>query len=155
MQLHKLLIHKLLAALFAPISCNLEEKRKITSLGLETMTLHTKPSRFTEWAIWNDQNICEKRCTKSHLTLQLLGAAKKMHFYFATNYLYRLPPKVAENKSCKYCNYQLHYSCTLVAKICSVVNKFHTAVQNHKIIQFNSGLLLMYQNISLRCTKVF
>ena len=39
---------KQLVALFAPISCNLEEKRKITSLGLEPMTFHTKPSRSTE-----------------------------------------------------------------------------------------------------------
>ena len=65
LQLHKLLIQKLLAAIFSPISCNLEEKR-------------------------------------------------------TTNYLQRLQSKVAETKSCSYCNYQLHYSCTLVAKICSV-----------------------------------
>ena len=48
LQLHKLLIQKLLAALFAPISCNLEEEKTITSLGLEPMTFHTKPSCSTE-----------------------------------------------------------------------------------------------------------
>ena len=48
LQLHKLLIQKLLAALFAPISCNLEE---------ELVTFHTKPSLSTEWAIWNDEKI--------------------------------------------------------------------------------------------------
>ena len=42
-----------------------------------------------------------------------------------------MQPKIAETKSRSYCNYQLHYSCTLVAQICSVdknlanlVNKF-------------------------------
>ena len=39
------------------MSCNLEEKRKMTSLGLEPMTFHTKPSCSTEWAIWNDEKI--------------------------------------------------------------------------------------------------
>ena len=48
LQLHKLLIQKLLAALFAPISCNLEEEKTITSLGLELTTFHTNPSRSTE-----------------------------------------------------------------------------------------------------------
>ena len=73
LQLHKLLIQKL----FAPISCNLEEKRTITSLGFEPMTFHTKPWRSTEWAIWNDENKCGKWCTNANfpLNLQLLGAA--------------------------------------------------------------------------------
>ena len=77
LQLHKLLNQKLLAALFAPISCNLEEERTITSLRLEPMTFHTKPSRSTEWAIWNDENKCGKWCTNANfpLNLQLLGAA--------------------------------------------------------------------------------
>ena len=51
-----------------------------------------------------------------------------MHFYFATNYLQRLQSKVEETKSCSYCNYQLHYSCTLVAKICSVKMATNIAV---------------------------
>ena len=76
LQLHKLLIQKLLAALFAPISCNLEEKRTITSLGLEPMTFPTKYSLSTEWAIWNDEKKCGKWCTNANstLNLQLLGA---------------------------------------------------------------------------------
>ena len=48
LQLHKLLIQKILAALVAPISCNMEEKRTITSLGFEPMTFQTKPSCSTE-----------------------------------------------------------------------------------------------------------
>ena len=80
LQLHKLLIQKLLAALFAPISCNLEEEKTITSLGLEPMTFHTKPSCSTEWAIWNDENKCGKWCTnaKFPLNMQLLGAASNI-----------------------------------------------------------------------------
>ena len=35
LQLHKLLIQKQLVALFAPISCNLEEEKTITSLGFD------------------------------------------------------------------------------------------------------------------------
>ena len=47
-QLHKILIQKLLAALSAPISCNLEEGKTINSLWLKPMTFHTKPSRSIE-----------------------------------------------------------------------------------------------------------
>ena len=57
LQLHKLLIQKLLAALFAPISCNLEEKWTITTLRLKPMTFHTKPLCSTERAICIEEKL--------------------------------------------------------------------------------------------------
>ena len=115
---------------FAPISCNLEREKTNTSPRSEPTTVHTKPSRSTKWAIWKDDNSCWKWWINPRfpLNLQLLGAASNrcnictynLHVYFTTNSLQRLQPKAAETKSCSFCNYQLNYSCTLVANICSV-----------------------------------
>ena len=42
-----------------------------------------------------------------------------MHYYFATKNLQILQIKVAVVKNFKHCSYLLHFSYTLVAKICS------------------------------------
>ena len=54
LQLHKLLIQKLLAALFAPISCNLEQKKnnnftqaQTHDLSYQTLTLYQVS--YLEW----------------------------------------------------------------------------------------------------------
>ena len=51
---------QLFIALFAPISYNLEEEKTITSTGLEPMTFQTKPLRFIDCAIWNDEKMYDK-----------------------------------------------------------------------------------------------
>ena len=125
LQLHKLLIQKLLTALFAPISCNLEEERTITSLRLEPMTFHTKPSCSTE----NDEKKCGRWCTNGHfpLNLQLLGAASNTRCKWILDAIFA-------SKKCTF---------TLQPIICRACNqklkKLKVLLQLSTALQFYSG----------------
>ena len=60
LQLYRLFILKIFAAIFAPFRCILEEEIVINLMGFEPMTFHTKPSRFIDCAIWNDGKMYDK-----------------------------------------------------------------------------------------------